>query len=362
MELLAPVFVLPEQIVFPHERLTLDARTAANISLFASVCASVRPLPNGDHSPPAQFAIATHADAPCGTVATLDVTCGVAPSWVGGAYRIKARCLRRYRFLRFASDRDRAASHQWSSERGYMLCVVRCFDDTPSPRLNRDECFPRIGGCPRRAAPAREIEGPGARTRSRARQSRRGREPIRTSLVGLPPRIWRAYDEVHVLAQIRSLAATAHGVRKMQFDVNMMDVAPRDCDSPALWSFWFAAALCESMSLETQRRLLEETCPILRLRLIYRVFSGGRAAKPPPRGTEVRSAGSPPARKQGVEGRAPSATGSQLKRQLPLEQEGGSPPPGRKRGKVEGGAAASRVVAWPTFQFDSFASFRPSER
>lgn len=264
-----PLFVLPKQTIFPFEECTLDARTGANISLVGSLLSVGSQAAGSSVSFTPQIAIATTCDAGVATLAVPEPA-GSVTRWVGGALRASLRCVSACHVLRLAVEDDAYDMSRWSFDRGYELFLVMPFSDIPSPSLTTEKWFPVMG----LGQPAKAREGI-RRTRYSLRQKRSRRQSLRTSVFpGISWQTWmRSFNEKSVLAQIRSLAASVDTVQKLlNIDDSLTRTTPEDKGSPAEWSFWFAAALSDSLSLDEQTELLSERVPILRLRKVLQLF------------------------------------------------------------------------------------------
>lgn len=273
-----PMFVLPGQVVFPYERLTLDARTGANIALFAALHS--RSSRRGPSIPndAANFTISMDFNSPFGTVATIDVN-KPKPSWVGGAFRLHAVCLFTYELTRvYTQENINVDLGPWCPDRGYSVCTARRRRDLASPHIPLN-CFVLISKSP---FFPRHHGGKNSQTltRSRAKQNaRRLHKGVRTSLIDISASTWAAYNETALLARVRAVACTRE--KMLNLDYHLLNSRPSDTDMPAQWSFWFAAALSGRMSEAEQVRLLRERIPALRLRQILSILQTSILGKRP---------------------------------------------------------------------------------
>lgn len=265
-----PIFVLPGQVVFPHERVTLDARTGANISLFAAL-QSQSPSQDAENTQePILFAIAPSLDSPVGIVAAVDTDAPKA-GWIGGALRLHAVSMFPYELVHvFDPDEEHSELGSWRLDRGFRLCRVRRRYDLSSPHVPFD-CFLSLGSGIF-GTPGVSISAKASRTRTRSKSkliTKRFSFVVKSSLVDISARAWAAFDETALLKRMRTVA-TSHE-RFMQLDEHLLRTVPKDCDTPAKWSYWFAAAMSGHMSEAQQIELLEERVPALRLRLLLRI-------------------------------------------------------------------------------------------
>lgn len=266
-----PIFVLPGQVVFPHERVTLDARTGANISLFAALLSRSSSVPAENARKSTWFAITPSFDSRVGTVATVDVD-APKPNWVGGALRLHAVAMFPYELLRVLEPEDEHGDSDldsWRLDRGFRLCHARRRYDFVSPQVSFD-CFPSLGLARSARAGSSLSKGSCVRTRSRSRLiTKRCSSVVRSSLVAISARSWAAFDETALLKRLRTVA-TYHE-RFLRLDEHLLASIPKGCDTPAKWSYWFAAALSEHTSEAQQIELLEERIPALRLRHLLQI-------------------------------------------------------------------------------------------
>lgn len=264
-----PIFILPGQVVFPYERVTLDARTGANIALFATLQSRAFSEDAGTANKPALFAIARDLDSRIGTVAAIDVN-APKPSWVGSALRLRALSLFPYDLVDLIDPEDEheeTSLGSWPLYRGFLLCRVKKRCDWGSPHVPFNS-FPFIGSCARA-----NVSLPSKRTRTRSR-SRSIAKPIssgvRSSLLAVSARSWAAFDENALLKRLHTAAVSNE--RILQLDDHLMASTPRSSDTPAKWSYWFAAALSQRLSEAQQIELLEERIPALRLRILLGLY------------------------------------------------------------------------------------------
>lgn len=270
-DLSVPIFVLPGQVVFPHERVTLDARTGANIALFAALLSPVSSVLGENVREPTLFAIAPFLHSRIGTVAAVDND-APKPNWVGGALRLHAVSLFPYELLHVFDPEENKSSQlgSWGLHRGFQLCRARRRYDFCSPRVPLD-CFPSLSwGNFCRTRFSAFSKGSRTRTRSVSRIiTKRFGPVVRSSLVDVSARAWAAFDERALLKQMRTVAKPHE--RFMQLDEHLIRAIPKDEDTPAKWSYWFAAAMSGHMSEAQQIELLEERVPALRLRHLLRI-------------------------------------------------------------------------------------------
>jgi hypothetical protein len=333
--------------VYPFERLTLDARTGANIALFAALCDRAAQSSEGDGTAYPNFAIASSDDAQIGTVANIDPT-APRPSWVGGAIRIHARSLYTFEVLRTLEAGDEAfESTPWCLHgRGYFsLCLARKLQDCCSPRVPPD-CFPLICRASRSLKQNDFISTIVTRRRARTK-AKRISMGVRSSLLDISARTWATYNEVAVLKRVRAAAAAPHGIRLLELDEHLITSTPRDSDPPTRWSYWFGAALSGNTSKAQQLEILKERVPVLRLRIILdilqRATKVGKSARESRAGMGKRNAS------KRVGTRSPSA----VKRARQNHSPGGLP-------LLSPGASQDyrRTQALPIFDARSFSRVR----
>jgi hypothetical protein len=241
-----PVFVLDE-IIFPSEPATLELRTGSMMTLAAIVMAEARA--NADSC----FCVAMDPESPVGTVARVDPRYS-SLDWVSGGLRLCVVGIGRYYFVRRG---DVSAQ--------YPMIRVRQFTDLTPPVLGIPvpDVFPIYRRC---KTPKSKHKTTPRRARMRTRSASRAHQApsLRSSTIGLGYNTWCSFQELLVLRRLRMLVATADGQRCLDLDEDLVRNTPTETDTPALWSFWYSAAV--SAGTDDKLLLLSDRLPALRLR------------------------------------------------------------------------------------------------
>jgi hypothetical protein len=269
-----PVFVV-DTVVFPAEPVTLDMRTGSMMALAAHVSLQVQTNPD------TRFCIATSLQAPVGTVAHVDPKYPFL-EWVGHALRLRIVGLSGYYFVR---NGDFSA--------GFPNIIVRQFADIAPPVL----AIPIRGAFPFCRVPtatedvSRARRESRVRTRSSLRSSKM--QNLRGSTIDLEYRIWRSFQDYTVLQRLRVMASSVEGLQTLDLDENLVKTSPKESDSPARWSFWFAAAI--SAGIEDKLLLLSDRLAVGRLRRLCALLcdAGPKLKLSRPRKRPRRAEGDP---------------------------------------------------------------------